>query len=80
MLTLTLAPTPTPTPTPTPPLTPTHPQATDTLTSKPEDGAYCYGWFVEGANWDNDDMYLVESNPKEVSLWVNGWVWVWVGG
>ena len=34
--------------------------------AKPEDGAYCYGWFVEGANWDSHDMYLVESNPKEV--------------
>lgn len=34
--------------------------------AKPDDGAYCYGWFVEGANWDNVDMYLVESNPKEL--------------
>jgi len=34
--------------------------------AKPEDGAYCYGWFVEGANWDNTEMFLVESNPKEL--------------
>jgi dynein heavy chain, axonemal len=31
---------------------------------KPEDGAYIYGLFVEGAKWNYNKMKLDESDPK----------------
>lgn len=37
--------------------------------SKPEDGAYIRGLFLEGANWDAINHVLAESSPRE--LYVN---------
>ena len=34
------------------------------FTTKPEDGAYCHGMFLEGASGDDEKMTLVESDPK----------------
>ena len=39
------------------------------ITTKPEDGVFIYGLFLEGANWDAAEHCLIESNPKE--LFVN---------
>lgn len=36
------------------------------LTSKPEDGCYIYGLFLEGAGWDARGNCLCESRPKEL--------------
>lgn len=33
---------------------------------KPEDGCYCYGMFLEGARWSDEDMLLAESRPKQL--------------
>lgn len=35
-------------------------------TSRPEDGCYIRGLFVEGARWDMDSFELAESRPKEL--------------
>uniref|UniRef100_T1J5R6 Uncharacterized protein n=1 Tax=Strigamia maritima TaxID=126957 RepID=T1J5R6_STRMM len=34
--------------------------------SRPADGCYIYGMFIEGARWDKAEFSLVESNPKEL--------------
>merc|ERR1711976_883526 len=33
-------------------------------TEQPEDGAYIYGLFLEGAKFDYDQMSLTESDPR----------------
>ena len=38
--------------------------ASHDFTVKPEDGAYCNGMFLEGAKWSDEQMTLVESDPK----------------
>ncbi len=35
-------------------------------TSRPEDGCYIRGLFVEGARWDMGSFELAESRPKEL--------------
>ena len=35
-------------------------------TTKPEDGAYIHGMFLEGARWDVDSHSIAESNPREL--------------
>lgn len=34
--------------------------------TKPEEGAYIRGMFIEGARWDMDRKALAESNPREL--------------
>ena len=36
------------------------------LTSRPENGCYIYGLFIEGARWSKDEHKLAESRPKEL--------------
>ena len=36
------------------------------LTTKPEDGCYLYGLFLEGARWDKTIKSLVDPKPKEL--------------
>lgn len=36
------------------------------FTSRPEDGCYIRGLFIEGARWDMDAFELAESRPKEL--------------
>jgi len=39
-------------------------KASHDVTVKPEDGAYCNGMFLEGCQWNDEKMLLVESDPK----------------
>jgi len=41
-------------------------EAVEELTSKPEDGCYVYGLFLEGARWDKAGKGLVDPKPKEL--------------
>jgi dynein heavy chain len=36
------------------------------LTSKPEDGCYVYGLYLEGARWDKGERSLIDPKPKEL--------------
>jgi dynein heavy chain len=36
------------------------------IKEKPEDGAFIYGLFVEGARWCSETHKLAPSNPKEL--------------
>lgn len=36
------------------------------ITSKPEDGCYIHGLFIEGARWDKEVHSLVDPLPKEL--------------
>jgi dynein heavy chain len=42
------------------------PEALEELTSKPSDGSYIYGLFLEGARWDRSQSSLVDPKPKEL--------------
>lgn len=35
---------------------------------KPEDGAYVFGLFIEGAKWNAAKMEMSESDPKVINL------------
>jgi dynein heavy chain len=41
-------------------------EAVDEIVSKPEDGCYVYGLFLEGARWDKAIHGLVDPKPKEL--------------
>ena len=32
--------------------------------TRPDDGGYIHGLFMEGANWDNVKRHIIESSPK----------------
>jgi len=34
------------------------------ITTPPENGCYCYGLYLEGAKWNDDELKLEESEPK----------------
>ena len=36
------------------------------VTARPEDGAYIYGLYMEGARWDFDKHIVTDSRPKEL--------------
>lgn len=36
------------------------------LRQEPTDGCYIHGLFLEGCRWDQDEMCLTESRPKEL--------------
>jgi dynein heavy chain len=38
------------------------------ITERPEDGAYVYGMYLEGAKWDYDKHIVADSNPKELFI------------
>jgi len=38
----------------------------DSIASKPEDGCYIYGLFLQGCRWDASRKSLVDSRPKEL--------------
>ena len=37
-------------------------------TTKPEDGVYIHGLFLEGASWNIDSHVIAESNPRELYI------------
>lgn len=34
------------------------------IEEKPEDGVYLYGFFMDGARWDRDNLVIVDSYPN----------------
>jgi len=36
------------------------------VVEKPQDGALCYGFFMEGARWNSSTHLLDDSNPKQL--------------
>jgi len=36
------------------------------ITEKPEDGAFCYGMYLEGARWNDTIHLLDDSKPKQL--------------
>ena len=41
-------------------------EAASELTTRPDNGCYIRGLFLEGARWDMDTFELAESRPKEL--------------
>lgn len=36
------------------------------FTTKPEDGCYCFGMYMEGARWDDQTHAMADSMPKQL--------------
>lgn len=41
-------------------------ESAEDLTTRPENGCYIHGLFVEGARWNSNQHLLAESRPKEL--------------
>ena len=45
-----------------------HPPPRPTLLPTPQDGAYVYGLFMEGARWDDANTTVDKARPKEMFI------------